>query len=297
MAYLTEDGDWIDNDYSPTYLGLGENNPSSLDLDFNNVKFDTNQDFGSYTDLGDLINKGQLDFFSGLDKPGLDVNVPLPDVSKYDFGNDPNAFSTYLNDFKSAYDNVTSNDSGPLGVNQGSGTDLSKTLSNLLGTKVGGLGSLSDIIQAALTTAKAYGAYKNLTSPQGVPKFAPRASTGTAVNWGRGSLAAPVQRKAEGGAVEGGLGTLRQGLHSMAVAQGLIPGGEDGQSDQVPILASPGEYVFDAESVSMLGNGNTEAGAKMLDEMRQSLREHKRSAGPGEIAPASGSIEQYLGGR
>lgn len=288
------DGDLVDTSNSDTGYSsdvLGNGLGTSLnggDLNWGTVDWGNN---GGIDTLNQIIGQST----GALDENNVSTGPLIPGVNAlYDFntGTYVPAIADANGDLQIATDLSSIDDA------QGPGTDLSKTLSSLLGTKVGGLGTVSDLLKAALTTAKAYGMGKNILSPQGVPKFTPRASVGAPVDWGRGSLAAPVQRKAEGGAVEsGGLGTLREGLHSMAVAQGLIPGSDDGQSDKVPIYASPGEYIWDAESVSMLGNGNTEAGAKMLDEMRQSLREHKRSAGPGEIAPASGSIEQYLGGR
>jgi hypothetical protein len=75
---------------------------------------------------------------------------------------------------------------------------------------------------------------------------------------------------------------------------GLVAGGGDGQSDTVPINASAGEYVFDAETVSMLGNGSTDAGADILDKWREYLRGHKRSADPSEIGPESKDPSSYL---
>ncbi len=75
---------------------------------------------------------------------------------------------------------------------------------------------------------------------------------------------------------------------------GLVAGAGDGQGDMVPINASPGEYVFDAETVSMLGNGSNDAGADILDKWREFLREHKRSAAPDEIGPPSNDPNAYL---
>lgn len=91
------------------------------------------------------------------------------------------------------------------------------------------------------------------------------------------------QQMADGGPLSGG-------------TFGLIQGNGDGQSDTVPIDASPGEYMFDAETVSMLGNGSNEAGAQMLDQWRQQLREQKRGAPLDEIAPQSDHPDEYLPG-
>ena len=61
---------------------------------------------------------------------------------------------------------------------------------------------------------------------------------------------------------------------------GQIPGGGDGMSDSVPatidgqqdLLASKDEYMIDAPTVAMIGNGSSDAGAKKLDNMRKEVR-------------------------
>ena len=61
---------------------------------------------------------------------------------------------------------------------------------------------------------------------------------------------------------------------------GQIPGGGDGMSDSVPatidgqrdMLASKDEYMVDAPTVAMIGNGSSDAGAKKLDNMREEIR-------------------------
>ncbi len=56
---------------------------------------------------------------------------------------------------------------------------------------------------------------------------------------------------------------------------GSVKGKGTGRSDEIPARLSDGEYVMDAETVAMLGDGSTDAGAKKLDEMRARLRSHK----------------------
>ena len=73
-----------------------------------------------------------------------------------------------------------------------------------------------------------------------------------------------------------------------------VNGPGDGQSDDIPAMLADGEYVIDAELVSMLGNGSNKAGAKVLDKFRESVREHKRSAPLGKIPPKSKSPLAYL---
>ena len=95
--------------------------------------------------------------------------------------------------------------------------------------------------------------------------------------------------KASGGGVAGPQARPRGAL-------GLLRGGSTGQQDDVPINASHGEYVFDADTVSALGDGNTDAGAKVLDAMRVNIRKHKRKASSTSIPPKAKSPAAYLKG-
>jgi hypothetical protein len=74
------------------------------------------------------------------------------------------------------------------------------------------------------------------------------------------------------------------------------PGG--GRDDKIPAMLSDGEYVIDAETVALLGNGSNKAGAKSLDQFRVNVRKHKG----GKLAKGAFSVnakrpEQYLKGR
>ena len=75
-----------------------------------------------------------------------------------------------------------------------------------------------------------------------------------------------------------------------------VQGEGDGQSDDIPAMLADGEYVIDAETVAQLGNGSNKAGAKMLDDFRENIREHKRSAPTHKIPPKSKSPLAYLKG-
>jgi hypothetical protein len=72
-----------------------------------------------------------------------------------------------------------------------------------------------------------------------------------------------------------------------------VKGKGDGQSDDIPAMLADGEYVFDADTVAQLGNGSSDAGAKLLDHFRESLREHKRSAPNDKIPPKAAPL-QYM---
>jgi hypothetical protein len=75
-----------------------------------------------------------------------------------------------------------------------------------------------------------------------------------------------------------------------------VNGPGDGQSDDIPAMLADGEYVIDAELVSMLGNGSNKAGAQYLDKFRQAVREHKRSAPLDKIPPKTKSPLAYMKG-
>lgn len=92
-------------------------------------------------------------------------------------------------------------------------------------------------------------------------------------------------------------GYYAHGGESQQGALSLLRGASGGQADDVNARLSHGEYVMDAESVSALGDGNTEAGARKLDQMRQNLRKHKRSAPVNKIPPKAKSPEKYMKGR
>jgi hypothetical protein len=76
-----------------------------------------------------------------------------------------------------------------------------------------------------------------------------------------------------------------------------VKGRGDGQSDDIPAMLADGEYVFDADTVAALGNGSSDAGAKVLDKMRENIRKHKRSAPVDKIPPKAKSPLEYLKGK
>ena len=91
----------------------------------------------------------------------------------------------------------------------------------------------------------------------------------------------PVVRKAEGGALS-------------RVAY-LAEGSGSGRDDTIEARLSDGEYVIDAETVALLGNGSTKAGAAKLEEMRQQIRKQKGAAlARGKFSPDAKSPLMYL---
>ena len=77
----------------------------------------------------------------------------------------------------------------------------------------------------------------------------------------------------------------------------LSLGAGDGRSDSIDAKLSDGEYVIDAETVALLGNGSTKAGAAMLDQMRQGIRQQKGKAlAKGNFSPNAKSPLAYMKG-
>lgn len=78
-----------------------------------------------------------------------------------------------------------------------------------------------------------------------------------------------------------------------------VQGGGTGRSDSIPAKLSDGEYVVDAETVALLGDGSSKAGAQRLDQFRANIRKQKGKAlAQGKFSPDARAPEQYLmGGR
>jgi len=71
-----------------------------------------------------------------------------------------------------------------------------------------------------------------------------------------------------------------------------------GRADDVNAKLSAREYVIDAETMALLGDGNPDAGAKKMDEFRQNVRKHKGKAlAKGKISPdAKPAASSYIAG-
>ena len=106
-----------------------------------------------------------------------------------------------------------------------------------------------------------------------------------------GGMYNAVPKLAAGGMYAAGGGPLN------AVAR-LVRGGGSGRDDTINARLSDGEYVMDAETVAMLGDGSTDEGARRLDAMRAQLRKHKgKTLARGEFSPNAKSPLAYLKGK
>jgi len=89
---------------------------------------------------------------------------------------------------------------------------------------------------------------------------------------------------------------MAQGGALSAVAR-FARGAGTGRSDEIDAKLSDGEYVIDAETVAMLGDGSSKAGAERLDKMREAIRSHKGKAlAKGKFSPDAKSPLSYLKG-
>ena len=76
-----------------------------------------------------------------------------------------------------------------------------------------------------------------------------------------------------------------------------VQGRGTGRSDSIPAVLSDGEYVMDAETVALLGDGSSKAGAAKLDQFRVRVRKHKgRDLARGKFSVNAKRPEAYLSG-
>ena len=163
------------------------------------------------------------------------------------------------------------------------GSAAQRALMQALGLAMPTKSNLASGIGAALMAAQVAGAFgSDAKAPEPAPE--PKQLKTTKMNWNKS-----IANKARGGSIEG-QAAVPQG------ALGLLKGAQAGQDDSVPINASHGEYVMDADVVAALGDGNTDAGAAKLDAMRENIRKHKRSAPPSKIPPKAKPVKAYLKG-
>lgn len=69
-----------------------------------------------------------------------------------------------------------------------------------------------------------------------------------------------------------------------------VPGMIDGKA---PAALSAGEHIIDAETVSMIGDGNNEAGHKILDQVKEEIRKAKT----GQTEQSNPMAELFKGGK
>lgn len=167
---------------------------------------------------------------------------------------------------------------------------------NKPGTMPGGSSSLNPIFSAKLpaatlptATARPASALPQTTQDWYRYGYGPEQSFFTHVPQGAPNTSTAFTGYAKGGST----GTGYESRSSFAVG-----GPGDGRDDKIPAALSDGEYVIDAETVAMLGNGSSKAGADALDRFRVNIRKHKgRNLAKGKFSADAKKPEQYLKGR
>jgi len=120
-----------------------------------------------------------------------------------------------------------------------------------------------------------------------------RRATSPYAGYGPGTLGEETFKRVTGMAHGGSMGYARGSSRDSFAVEG--PG--TGRSDDIPAVLSDGEYVIDAETVALLGDGSSKAGAKKLDEMRVKVRKHKgRNLAKGKFSVNAKRPEKYLSG-
>jgi hypothetical protein len=95
---------------------------------------------------------------------------------------------------------------------------------------------------------------------------------------------------------EGGAFAAKRGGSSRRT-EFAVNGAGTGRSDDIPAVLSDGEYVIDAETVALLGDGSNKAGAKKLDDLRVKVRKHKgQKLAKGRFSAKAKNPEAYLSG-
>lgn len=91
-----------------------------------------------------------------------------------------------------------------------------------------------------------------------------------------------------------GDGSSKAGKDALTGFMRQVPHRDGAEGKPVPARIADGEFVLPASFVTALGSGDNKRGAKMLDAMRERLREHKRSAPTSKIPPKALSPLDYL---
>lgn len=162
----------------------------------------------------------------------------------------------------------------------------SKGGSGSAGTVPGGLGTLNPLFHASLPSATMPGVGDRTA------RVMPQQDWNTYAFRPEQSFFNNVPQNRQPGYAHGGQvdGAPRGGLSAVA-------GPGTGRSDDIDAKLSDGEYVIDAETVAMLGDGSTKAGADKLDQFRVNIRKHKgRNLSRGKISPNAKRPERYLAG-
>ena len=118
-------------------------------------------------------------------------------------------------------------------------------------------------------------------------------ATSPYAGFGPGTLGEEEYKRITGMSHGGAMGYSRGSSRDSFAVEG--PG--TGRSDDIPAVLSDGEYVIDAETVALLGDGSSKAGAKKLDDLRVKVRKHKgKNLAKGKFSVNAKRPEAYMSG-
>ena len=175
--------------------------------------------------------------------------------------------------------------------------DFVQKKSNLTGQILGGL-QVASGLYGALGGGQQQQQQPTLSAQQQAYNNRPNTS------WDMGKLqrAASAQGMTVNQFISQNMGALNGGTYNMAKGglsslAGYADGGGSGRDDTIPAKLSDGEYVMDAETVALLGDGSSKEGARRLDAMRSQIRKQKGTAlAKGKFSPDAKSPLTYLQG-
>lgn len=175
------------------------------------------------------------------------------------------------------------------------GTGVSPTQALALASVAGSLGAAPQNVQAAVKQMSPE-QQEYFNRPSVTFDWNRMQRDAAAAGMGLSQYMAQAWPQITGGAYNQTVPRLARGGALSAVAN-LARGAGSGRDDTIDARLSDGEYVMDAETVAMLGDGSTDEGARRLDSMRAQLRKHKgANLSKGKISPNAKSPLAYLKG-
>ena len=273
-------------DYSPTDAGtmVDVNVPSPIAVDYNQPYF---QRYGDFAEPAPVV-ASEADIIEGVE-PSVNEAIN-PTAATLPKGPDPVDYQ--YSDFPQSNQGILSNLTNLLPENVANLLPEA-SLSNIAlgGLGLAALSGLSEQDQMAISQADASGIFDQTTSQYDFVKMRGEANQrGMTLTQFLGS---PFFRNDQSKYYLNDTVMVARG--GIMDAPGYVNGPGNGRDDVINARLSDGEYVIDAESVSMLGDGSNAAGAEMLDDMRKKLRMHKgKVLAKGEFSPDAKSPLEYM---
>ena len=95
--------------------------------------------------------------------------------------------------------------------------------------------------------------------------------------------------------VPGSANPMMRARGGMSQINSFVSGAGSGRDDIINARLSDGEFVVDAETVALLGDGSNKEGARRLNHMRENLRAHKgKTLSKGKFSPNAKAPLQYM---